>query len=314
MALSRTLFSLGEGIVDFVPKDPKSSFGETSFLPRAGGAPANVACAYAKQGGKSYLLSKFGKDFFGDFLIASFQKEGVDTSQIKRTDRSPTSLSFVSLDEKGERSFSFLRNPGADAFYSEDDLPLKLFQKDAILEFSSVSLANPSMLQAHKKAVEAVKGAGGLIAFDPNLRFALFPDRKLLKERIEAFLPFTDILKVGEDELAFLAEGTEEEAVASFFEKGVKILLISRGENGANLYSKKAKISVKGHSVKTVDTTGAGDGFFGVFLANLPSILSSDPTHYRQALERANVAGSLIVQHLGALPMPSKEEIDQVLE
>lgn len=304
----KTLFSLGETIVDFLPLDPGAPLSDRqAFIPYAGGAPANVASAFARMGGKAYLLSLLGDDMFGEFLRAAYKKEGIDDSCLLTTDKGMTSLSFVSLSIDGERSFAFVRNPGADSYYEPSLLPLDKFSPGAYLEFSSVSLKSDSMFNAHRLAIEKAIEKKMVIAFDPNLRFSLFPDKTLLFYRINEILPYVDILKLSQDELAFVSDGR---SLDTLFRGRLNNILLTDGANGSTLYRKNGeRLHVEAVKTKPVDTTGAGDCYFGVFLHECPNLETKDIKDFELPMKRASKAASIVISHKGALPMPSFAEV-----
>ena len=110
-----TLYAIGEALIDMIPAETGCDFGAvSSFAPRVGGAPANVAAAFARLGGRSALLTQLGDDPFGAKITAELAGAGVDVSHIATTDRANTALAFVSLQADGNRTFSFYRKPSAD--------------------------------------------------------------------------------------------------------------------------------------------------------------------------------------------------------
>ena len=118
-----TLFSIGEALIDMIPSRAGCAFGEVpSFSPRVGGAPANVCGAFARLGGQSALLTQLGQDPFGHKIVQELAGHGVDVSHISFTDQANTALAFVSLEEDGNRTFSFYRKPSADLLYRPDQV------------------------------------------------------------------------------------------------------------------------------------------------------------------------------------------------
>jgi len=108
----RILFSIGEALIDMIPSRVGCSFDEVpAFSPRVGGAPANVCAAVARLGGRSALLSQLGDDPFGHKIARALAGCGVELSHLEFTSKASTALSFVSLAENGERTFSFCRKP-----------------------------------------------------------------------------------------------------------------------------------------------------------------------------------------------------------
>ncbi|MBQ7646824.1 MAG: carbohydrate kinase, partial [Clostridia bacterium] len=241
-----------------------------AFMPKVGGAPANVCAAYSILGGRSRFLTQLGDDPFGHKIIRTLDKAGVDTSCISLTDKANTALAFVALEENGNRKFSFYRNPSADMLYSPDNLKKEYFCDAFALHFCSVSLGDFPMKQAHRRAIELMREKGGIISFDPNLRFNLWESKEALKNAVLEFIPLCDIVKLSEEEILFVTGFSKAKDAAKWmFDKGVKLFLYTCGSGGAYALTKKADSYCPAFSVKAVDTTGAGDGFSGSFLRML---------------------------------------------
>ena len=267
----KTLVAIGEALIDFAPQQAGRQIKDTEcFMPKVGGAPANVCGAYAKLGGKAVMLTQFGADPFGDKIVEELAHSGIDTTYISRTEEANTSLAFVALLENGDREFTFFRKPGADMLYRPEQVPEEVFADAYALHFCSVSLGDYPMKQAHKTAIEKASAAGVMISFDPNLRPQLWPDQAQLKAAVTEFLPCADILKLSDEELFFIT-GKEhiEDAVEELFAMGISVILYTKGSQGAEVYTRTAHVAVSGSGKKAVDTTGAGDGFIGSFLNQL---------------------------------------------
>ena len=117
--------SIGEILIDMTQThiDPN---GIPHFAANPGGAPANVAVAASKLGAEAAFIGCVGNDAYGRFLRDTLVRYGVDTSGLQVTGRAGTTLAIVTVDEKGERTFSFYRNPGADTMISADKAILTL--------------------------------------------------------------------------------------------------------------------------------------------------------------------------------------------
>lgn len=268
---SKKLIAIGEALIDFIPNKTGCDFNEiTAFSPKIGGAPANVCGAFSKLGGQSQLITHLGNDLFGRKIRAELEQFNIDTSAIGFTNSANTSLAFVSLENDGNRKFSFYRNPSADMLLKPEQIEEKWFENAYALHFCSVSLGDFPMKDAHLRAIEIAKSKNLLISFDPNLRFSLWNDRALLKNRVDDFIKYCDILKISDEELEFITgKKSIENALKLLFEKGVKLVLFTCGKNGAYAFTKNAKAFAPSNLVKAVDTTGAGDGFIGSFLWKL---------------------------------------------
>ncbi len=264
----KQLFSIGEALIDFIPEESGKELKNVSgFQPKVGGAPANVCGAYVKLGGHGALITQLGDDPFGDKIVDEFTACGIDCSHVKRTKAANTSLAFVALKKDGNREFSFYRKPGADMMMESKDIEPSWFTDAFALHFCSVSLGDFPMKEAHWKAIDCALRAGALISFDPNIRLALWENPERLRNVIWDFIPLAHILKISDEELEFISGEKEIEAVLPrLFEGNTRLVIYTKGADGAECYTQKQKAFAKGQKVEAVDTTGAGDGFIGAFL------------------------------------------------
>lgn len=318
------LFSVGEILIDFIPHEKGAALKDVvSFTRVPGGAPANVAAAVAKFGGKASLITKLGEDAFGDFLLEQLIEAGVGIDKVFRTKEAKTGLAFVSLRENGERDFSFYRNPSADLLLRDSEIDADWFNHGDILHFCSVDLVESPMKKAHVKAIQAAKVRGGIISFDPNVRLPLWNDPQECRKTILAFIPMAHLVKVSDDELEFITGIAEEQkAIASLFTGDVKVVVLTKGAKGADLYVQDKKYSAAGYAVKVEDTTGAGDAFVGGFIYQLLN-LEADPgtleaivtEHQQEMLAFANASGALTATGKGAISsLPTKEQVKELLK
>lgn len=318
------LFTIGEVLIDFIPLEKGMALKDvTSFERVAGGAPANVAAAAARLGANACVITKLGNDAFGDFLIDQLSKVGVQTHLIKRTNEANTGLAFVSLNNEGERDFSFYRNPSADLLLTEEEIDSHLFTNQDILHFGSVDLVDSPMKNAHVRAILEMKGKGEFISFDPNIRLPLWNDHEEYRRTIQSFIPMANLLKISEDELEFIT-GIQDKnkAISSLFTGDVQAILYTKGKQGAQLILRDMSFDSNGYTVDVQDTTGAGDAFMGAFLyqllqhdaqkENLRSILINN---YTTLLPFANAAGALATSKKGAFPaLPRLTEVKECMK
>ena len=236
--------------------------------------------AFSKLGGKTQLITQLGNDPFGDKITGALKKFGIGSDFTTYTDKANTALAFVSLEKNGNRTFSFYRNPSADMLYSGENLTSESFSDCYCLHFCSVSLGDFPMKEAHKKAIAYAKQHNALISFDLNIRLPLWKDESKLKSAINEFLPYADIIKVSDEELTYLTNGTvSEKDIKKYFDKA-KLVLYTCGSEGAYAISENAHAYAPAISVEACDTTGAGDAFCGSFLYNL----------YRHEITRDNLS------------------------
>ena len=309
--------AIGELLIDFVPQQRGCALDEVVQFERvAGGAPANVATAVAKLGGRAQMISQVGEDAFGTHILKTLHANGVDTSTVFRTARANTALAFVSLDKNGDREFSFYRKPSADLFLDETQISADIFSDCAVLHFCSVDLVDAPVKQAHRKAIKLAKQAGALISFDPNVRLPLWDSPESCQAAIREFLPCADLVKLSDDEVTFCTGcKTEQEAAEILFAQGCKLLLVTRGANGAAAYTANAYAEAEALPANVVDTTGAGDSFIGSFLyqlvrddmtANTLAGLSTEKL--AEYLVFSSKCAAFTVEHKGAV-MPTVNDL-----
>ncbi|XP_017217547.1 fructokinase-2 [Daucus carota subsp. sativus] len=316
---SDLIVSFGEMLIDFVPTVSGVSLAEApGFLKAPGGAPANVAIAVTKLGGKSAFVGKLGDDEFGRMLAGILKDNGVGIDGIKFDQGARTALAFVTLRADGEREFMFYRNPSADMLLTADELNLKLIKSAKVFHYGSISLIVEPCRSAHLKAMEVAKEAGALLSYDPNLRLPLWPSAKEAREKIMSIWEKADVIKVSDNELEFLTgKEVSDEAALSLRHPNLKLLLVTLGEKGCSYYTKDFHGKIPGFHVKTIDTTGAGDSFIGALLCKLvrdDSILK-DEAKLKEVLKFACACGAITTTKKGAIPaLPVESEVQALLK
>lgn len=267
----KQLLAIGEALIDFIPEENDKPLKDIcGFRPAVGGAPANVCGAFGKLGGGAGMITQLGADSFGDKIVEELRSHGIDCTHVMRTEEANTSLAFVALKSDGNREFSFYRKPGADMLLAPETVEESWFRNIFALHFCSVSLGEFPMKEAHKRAIAYASEAGAIISFDINLRPALWESEEALRRAVWEFIPKCHILKISDEELEFITgKATLEEAKDELFAGNVKLIVFTRGPEGAMACTRTVKAESKGRKVKAKDTTGAGDAFIGSFLYQL---------------------------------------------
>jgi fructokinase len=311
--------SLGEYLIDFIPNGI-SPAGNPLYEPNPGGAPVNVVTALAKLGKKTAFIGMIGSDPFGMLLRRELLEHGVSDQGLVMTSQAHTTMAFVHLDKDGERFFHFCRHPGADQQLSFEEVDLTLLTQASIFHFGSISMTTDPAYTATVKSVQHAKKSGALISFDPNWRPSLWRDDVHAKQAILEGIVLADVVKISLEELAFLT-GTENVAAGCkqlMAQFPVELLLVTLGSEGT-FYCKAGFMGkVSGYQVKTLDTTGAGDGFLGAFLFQITEkakpIQEWSEDELRVAVSFANAAGALATTRKGAIPaLASFEDITILL-
>ena len=256
--------ALGELLIDFTCVSTDVD-GYPTMTAHPGGAPANFLAALTKFGAKTALLGKVGTDAFGKMLIGTLEKAGIETRGLISTDDVFTTLAFVTLDQMGNREFSFSRKPGADTCVTSDDLDLSLIDEAKVFHFGTLSLTDEPSRSATYKAVDYARSKGKWITYDPNLRKPLWKDLNTAKKQLIWGLTKADVVKISDEEVAFLfGLGVEEGAEYILKNFPVKLVFVTCGADGCFFKNAIASGHVLGlQNIKVVDTTGAGDIFGG---------------------------------------------------
>lgn len=318
----KKLCAIGEALIDFIPNEKgKRLKNVTSFKQVVGGAPTNVAASVARLGGESIILTKLGDDAFGDHIVDTLDQCGIDTQYIKRSTNLDTSLAFVSLSDDGNRDFKFYRKTAADLDYSKEDLPYDAVNQCGMIHFCSVSLVESKMKEAHTKLLEYAVEHLIPISFDPNLRLSLWDNHVALKQTVNDFIQYADILKVSDEEVEFIT-GFEniEDALGNIFKQRCQIVIYTQGKDGATLYFKDGtKIHCSGYHVDVKDTTGAGDSFIGAFLYKVlesnKSLDEIENEEFRAFLDFANIYAAHTTTLEGALDaLANQEELQKFVK
>ena len=312
------ILTLGELLIDFT-HNGTSNQGNGLFEANPGGAVCNVLAMMNKLGHSAAYMGKVGDDIFGHLLKKTLEDVNINTECMLMDKDARTTLAFVANDETGDRSFSFYRNPGADMMFTADEVNKEAIVASRIFHFGTLSMTHEGVREATKKALNIAKENGVLISFDPNLRESLWDSLDTAKEQFAYGMQFCDVLKISDNEIQWFT-GKED------YEEGVKVLqdnyhipliFLSLGRDGSRAYYKDMKVEVPAFiQENTIETTGAGDTFFGsalhfVLERGLDNLHASD---LKEMLTFANAAASIITTRKGALKvMPSVEEIEELI-
>lgn len=306
------IISLGEALIDFTPGGE-----EGSFIRNPGGAPANFAVSAARNGLSAAFLGRLGMDDFGKFMIRILEENKVKVLLPELLDEAVTTMAFVSLYEGGERSFTFARKPGADMLLKPEDITGEMIKQCRLLHAGSFSLSERPSRDATVYALILAKEFGKLVSFDVNYRAMIWKSKKEAENEVNNILPYVDLLKISEEELDFV--GGEDNIYSVMRQNHISVVVETLGAQGARYFFHNTSDQVIGRKVNAIDATGAGDAFWGGFIAKLlldgvnrTTDITEDKL--KSAMEYGNISGSLCVQRMGGIPaLPTRTEIEAVL-
>ena len=313
------VIAMGELLVDFT-ENGISEQGNPILEANPGGAPCNVLSMLQRLGKKTAFIGKVGQDAFGRMLTDVIREQGINADNLLVDETVPTTLAFVHTQQDGDRSFSFYRNPGADMMLRWNEIDEELLGDTKIFHFGTLSMTDEQIADTTKKAVQKAKNDGAIISFDPNLRPPLWRNLEDAKCQMWYGISQCDILKISDDEIAFLTETTDiDVGVAEILKKfSPTLICATMGKHGSKAYYKgKSVFCTPFLREDTIETTGAGDTFMACVLNAVlekgMEALTED--NLLEMLKFANAASSIITTRKGALKvMPQKQEIIAVMD
>jgi fructokinase len=307
----------GDLLIDFVPTVTGRGLADApAFVKAPGGAAANVAVGLVRLGASSAFIGKVGEDPFGHFLAGTLAAEGVDVGALRFETRARTALAFVSLREDGEREFLFYRHPSADMLFRPDEVDVGTIAAAKIFHFDSISLAAEQPRETVLHAASLAQEAGKLISYDVNLRLPLWQDAPTAQEMIREGAGRATIVKLSDDELAFLTGSREPAALrGSLWHDRLKLAVLTLGRHGCILLTAQNEQQVPSIQVNAVDTTGAGDGFVAGLLAGLlDQGTFPDEDALLEICRFANAVGAITTTERGAIPaLPTRAAVEACL-
>ncbi|MBB5182479.1 carbohydrate kinase family protein [Catenisphaera adipataccumulans] len=310
--------AMGELLIDFTPCGT-SAGGRALFEQNPGGAPANVLVAVSRLGLKGAFIGKVGKDMHGEMLKETLEADDIDVSGLVVDPNYFTTLAFVQLKD-GERDFAFARKPGADTQITVDEVELDVVHNTYIFHFGSLSLTDEPSRSATFYAIEEARDAGAIISYDPNYRAPLWKDERTAKIFMRDVIPYVDIMKISDEETRLLT-GVDDpmEAAEKLLDQGVKCVVVTLGAGGATMCTKNFTVQADTVKREVVDTTGAGDSFWGGMLAQFAKYRvkpdSITEAQAKQFINFANTVAGLTVEKRGAIPaIPDLEAVEKELK
>ena len=305
------VITIGEAMAMFVATKTGELSAVDQFMKRVAGAELNVATGLARLGLKVGWVSRVGNDSFGQFVLDTLKKEGIETAGVTLDGRHPTGFQLKSKVTDGtDPIVEYFRKGSAASHLSVEDFNPVWFTAARHLHLSGVAAAlSPSSYALLDHAAGAMKAAGKTISFDPNLRPVLWKSEAEMVEKLNHLAFQADWVLPGVKEGQILTGEKTPEGIADFYlNRGVKAVILKTGADGAWFKTadgeQGAVAAVKVENV--VDTVGAGDGFaVGVVSA----LLEGKTLH--QAITRGNIIGSLAIQVQGdSEGLPTREQLE----
>lgn len=300
----------GEALIDMLPQEARD--GTPAYVPHCGGAAFNTAIALGRLDADVALFSGVSMDIFGDLLAEALSAAGVRPLLTTRVER-PTTLAFVTLVD-GQAQYAFYNDGTALRMLTTDDLPALATRPSALLT-GGISLMSDPCGSAFEALFTQSHAAGVPTMLDPNIRPGFIRDEAAYRARLTRMMACTDILKLSDEDLHWIAGDGEVDALAqSLLAQGPRLVVITRGADGATGYGAFGTVHRSSLPVTVIDTVGAGDTFNAGLLAALDDTgalarldaLSADDVS--AALDLGTRAAAVTVSRAGANP-PRRAEL-----
>ncbi len=300
------LLALGEAMVEFNQArrdDP------TAWLQGFGGDTSNTAIAASRLGARSGYVTRVGNDTFGRRLLELWAREHVSTEGVAVDEHAPTGVYFVSHDAGGH-AFMYLRSGSAASRMTPASLPLSVIRATRVLHLSAISQAiSASACDACFAAIDAARAAGARIAYDTNLRLALWPLARARAIIIETLGSADWALPSEDDARQLFGTPDADRIIDGCHAAGSPLVVLKRGRAGCIVSDGRRRDVIAGCSVEAIDATGAGDCFDGAFIARV--VAGDDPF---AAARFANAAAALATTGYGAVaPLPRADDVRRLL-
>jgi fructokinase len=261
--------------------------------PRLGGAPANLAFHARRLGAEARLITRVGHDELGNRALAELSEKGIVVESGARS-AWPTGQVQVGLSQ-GEPSYTIV----APAAYDEIE---PSFQAQAALQgsdffcFGTLALRHPDSSQKLQTLLKLAKGGGAspTRVVDLNLR----PPHSSKTSALFC-LEHADILKLNQNEFSELERWLDVADLRSalFRRFALKLVLVTRGAEGATLHTPGLSVRQAGVASKARDKVGAGDAFLAAFLVNFAA-----QVELAVSLQRAAHYAARVADEAGAMP------------
>ena len=312
------LILLGRVAVDLNPVDYYCPLNEsTTFKRYLGGSPANIAVGLARLGKKCGFFARVSDDQLGTFVTEYFDKEGIDTSHIKRCQNGEKiGLTFTEIKSETESSIVMYRNEAADLKLDVEDIDEEYINKAKAILISGTALAESPSREAALKAVALAKKNGVPVIFDIDYRAYNWKNSDEIAIYYSSVAREADIILGSREEYdlteKFIKVGmTDKETAAYWHSQNAKIVIIKHGKEGSTAYTNDGEsYSIKPFPVKLLKSFGGGDGYASAFLYGI-----FEGWEIIDALEFGSASAAMLVaSHACSQDMPSVDAVKEFIK
>lgn len=296
------VFAIGELLVDMISDDYDADNSCNKYSRYFGGSPANITMNIKRLGGNPIISASVGNDRLGEFLINNLKKNNINTEFINKVNNS-TSMVLVTKSKETPLPI-FYRSADYNLEYNEDIG--SILKNSKIVHFSCWPISQKKSRKVIEKVIEEARKNNVLIGFDPNYHEMIWEEGHDGIEYIKNLIGKLDIIKPSEvDAERIFGPDTPENHVDKFIQCGAKLVIMTLGKDGAIVSNGTETIKFKTLATEVVDTTGAGDAFWGGFYT---ALTSNYPL--KEALNIGFATSAFKLKNVGAIAeLPSIEEL-----
>ena len=296
------VFAIGELLVDMISDDYDADNSCNKYSRYFGGSPANITMNIKRLGGNPIISASVGNDRLGEFLINNLKKNNINTEFINKVNNS-TSMVLVTKSKETPLPI-FYRSADYNLEYNEDIG--SILKNSKIVHFSCWPISQKKSRKVIEKVIEEARKNNVLIGFDPNYHEMIWEEGHDVIEYIKNLIGKLDIIKPSEvDAERIFGPDTPENHVDKFIQCGAKLVIMTLGKDGAIVSNGTETIKFKTLATEVVDTTGAGDAFWGGFYT---ALTSNYPL--KEALNIGFATSAFKLKNVGAIAeLPSIEEL-----
>jgi fructokinase len=296
-----SIWVCGEVLIDILPSGPV-----------VGGGPANTAKALARLGHDVHFIDGISSDAYGQSAREELLRDGVKLDLALASDK-PTCTATVTLDAAGGASYEFLIDGTATFDFAPSWLPDPYRYQPQVLHIGTlVTMIEPGASALYDWAMQVAEFAP--IVFDPNIRPSVQPDRDLYEAAVEKWAALSAVIKVSDDDLAWLFPGASIDDVANrWVNDGAFLVVVTKGADGLVGYTADGRVEVPGVKVDVVDTVGAGDTVGAIVVEAMIEygLIELRGDLLKDVLARAASAAAITCSRKGAQP-PYKHELPTI--
>jgi fructokinase len=301
-----SIWVCGEVLIDLIPG------ADGVRVPHVGGGPANTAKALARLGHDVHFIDGISTDQYGVAARKELLDDEVKLDLALASDK-PTCLAIISLDANGGASYEFKIDGTATFDFNLNWLPDPSRYKPNVLHIGTlVTVIQPGADVLYDWAMQVAEFAP--IVFDPNIRPSVMGDHDLYEAAVEKWAALSSVIKVSDDDMAWLYPGQKYEEVAKrWINDGVALVVVTRGSNGIIGFTADGAVEVEGAKITVADTVGAGDTVGAIIVEAMieKGILALTGDVLKATLHRAAVAAGITCSRKGAQP-PYKHELKNI--